>query len=43
MQASDVVVYGKETISAVVSSTPPHLSDPKDREKLKRLLEDNGI
>lgn len=45
MQASDVVVYGKKTINAVVSSTPPHLSDPKDREKLKsvdELLIDTG-
>ena len=45
MQASDVVVYGKKIINAVVSSTPPHLSDPKDREKLKsvdELLIDTG-
>ena len=45
MQASDVVVYGKKTINAVVASTPPHLSDPKDREKLKsvdELLIDTG-
>ena len=45
MQAADVVVYGKETISAVVASTPPHLSNEKDREKLKsvdELLIDTG-
>ena len=45
MQAADVVVYGKETLFAVVSSTPPHLSDVKDREKLKKvdeLLIDTG-
>ena len=45
MQAADVVVYGKKTINAVVASTPPHLSDSKDREKLKsvdELLIDTG-
>lgn len=45
MQASDVVVYGKQTLNAVVASEPPHLSDPKDREKLKgvdELLIDTG-
>ena len=45
MQASDVVVYGKKTINAVVASTPPHLSDSKDRETLKavdELLIDTG-
>ncbi|MBQ7292283.1 MAG: M20/M25/M40 family metallo-hydrolase, partial [Clostridia bacterium] len=45
MQAADVVVYGKETFPAVVASTPPHLSDKKDRESLKgvdELLIDTG-
>jgi len=45
MQAADVVVYGKETINAVVASTPPHLSAEKDREELKsvdELLIDTG-
>ena len=34
MQASDVVIYGKENINGVVASTPPHLSNAKDRETL---------
>ena len=45
LSAADVVVYGKKTINAVVASTPPHLSDPGDREKLKsvdELLIDTG-
>ena len=45
MQAADVIVYGKKTINAVVASTPPHLSDEKDRERLKgidELLIDTG-
>ena len=45
MQAADVVIYGKKTLNAVVASTPPHLSDSKDREKLKsvdELLIDTG-
>lgn len=45
MQAADVIVYGKKTINAVVASTPPHLSNEKDREKLKgvdELLIDTG-
>ena len=39
MQASDVVVYGKKVINAIVASTPPHLSDAKDRETLKKIDE----
>ena len=45
MQAADVVIYGKKTLNAVVASTPPHLSDEKDREKLKgvdELIIDTG-
>ena len=45
MQASDVVIYGKKTIFGVVASTPPHLSDVKEREMLKsidELLIDTG-
>ena len=45
LQASDVVIYGKEKIFGVVASTPPHLSSPDDRNKLKRvdeLLIDTG-
>lgn len=45
LSAADVVVYGKKTINAVIASTPPHLTDAKDREKLKsvdELLVDTG-
>ena len=45
MQASDVVVYGKQKINGVVASTPPHLSNVKDRETLlavDELLIDTG-
>ena len=45
MQASDVVIYGKKKINGVVASTPPHLSNEKDREKLlsvDELLIDTG-
>jgi endoglucanase len=45
LQASDVVIYGKEKLFGVVASTPPHLSTPDDRNKLKRvdeLLIDTG-
>lgn len=39
MQAADVVVYGKKMIYGVVVSTPPHLSDKKDEDKLKSVDE----
>ncbi len=39
MQASDVVVYGKKKIYGVVVSTPPHLADKKDEDKLKPIDE----
>ena len=45
LQASDVCVYGKKKIFGVVASTPPHLSTPEDRKKLKpigELLIDTG-
>ena len=45
LQASDVVIYGKEKIFGVIASTPPHLSTPDDRNKLKSvsdLLIDTG-
>ena len=45
LQASDVVVYGKEKIFGVVGSTPPHLQKPEDAKKLKEigdLLIDTG-
>ncbi len=45
LQASDVVIYGKETVHGIVASTPPHLSNPDDKGKLKKisdLLIDTG-
>ncbi len=45
LQASDVTIYGKEKLFGVISSTPPHLSSPEDRNKLKpigELLVDTG-
>lgn len=45
LQAADVLVYGKEVIRGVVASTPPHLQDPGDADKLvkmKDLLIDTG-
>ncbi len=45
MQASEVVIYGKETICGIVCSTPPHLKSKDDREKLTpidELLIDTG-
>ena len=45
MQASDVIVYGRKTLNAVVASIPPHLTSSEDREKLKsvdELLIDTG-
>lgn len=37
LQASDVCIYGKEKIFGVISSTPPHLSGPDDRNKHKNV------
>ena len=31
LQASDVVIYGKEKLRGVISSTPPHLSSASER------------
>ncbi len=39
LQASDVMIYGKKKIFGVVNSTPPHLSTPEDRNKLKPIQE----
>lgn len=39
LQASDVVIYGKEKIFGVVGSTPPHLQKPEDSKKLKEIGE----
>ncbi len=45
MQASEVVIYGKETICGIVASTPPHLKKAEDKDKLTpidELLIDTG-
>ena len=45
MQASEVVIYGKETIYGIVASTPPHLKSADEKGKLKgidELLIDTG-
>ncbi len=39
MQASDVVIYGKEKIFGVVGSTPPHLRRPNEGDTLKPVTE----
>ncbi len=39
LQASDVVIYGEETIFGVVGSTPPHLQKPDDAKKLREIGE----
>ena len=37
LQASDVVIYGKETLRGVITSTPPHLRGSSDSKKLTEL------
>ncbi len=44
MQASDVVIYGKEVLRGVVVSTPPHLCDGDGAlPKLDDMLIDTGL
>lgn len=46
LQAGEVIIYGKEKIYGVVGSTPPHLAQPGDADKLKSIEElyiDTGI
>ncbi len=45
LQATDVVIYGKETIRGIIASTPPHLCKDGDEKKLceiSELLIDTG-
>lgn len=45
LQASDVVIYGKEKIFGVIGSTPPHLQKPSEAKSLRaigELLIDTG-
>ncbi len=37
LQASDVIIYGKEKLRGVIASTPPHLRKPGESEKLTEL------
>ncbi len=39
MQASEVRIYGKETLTGIVGSIPPHLTNADDRNKLKPIDE----
>ena len=39
MEASDVVIYGKEKIYGVVGAMPPHLKNAKDADVLKPVTE----
>lgn len=44
LQAADVIVWGKETLRGVITSTPPHLRDPKEDvlADLSELMVDTG-
>ncbi len=39
MQASEVCIYGKETLTGIIATTPPHLTAADDRDKLKPIDE----
>lgn len=39
LSACDVVIYGKETLRGVITSTPPHLRKKEDAKKLSPLSE----
>lgn len=43
MQASDVIVYGKETLRAVICSTPPHLKNDDSLPEASEVLIDTGL
>ncbi len=43
MQASDVIIYGKEVLHGVVVSTPPHLRDDDKLPKVEDMLVDTGL
>ncbi len=43
MQASDVYIYGKETLRGVVVSTPPHLKKEDKLSDVSDLLIDTGL
>ena len=37
LQSTEVIVYGKREIYGVISSTPPHLTNPNDANKVKEI------
>ena len=39
MQASEVRIYGKETLTGIIGSTPPHLKSKESAKKLKNIDE----
>ncbi len=39
LQATDVIIYGKEVIRGVIASTPPHLSKSNEKDKLPKISE----
>ncbi|MBE6693427.1 MAG: M42 family metallopeptidase [Ruminococcaceae bacterium] len=46
LQSGEVIIYGKEKVYGVIGSTPPHLAQPGDADKLKSMEElyiDTGI
>ena len=46
LAAQDVIIWGKEPVYGVITSTPPHLSTPEDAEKAKdfdNILIDTGL
>ena len=43
MQASDVMVYGKETLRGVIASTPPHLKKDDKLPEPDELIVDVGV
>ena len=43
MQASDVIIYGKREIKAVVASTPPHLKKDDKLPEFCELVVDTGL
>lgn len=39
MSAGEVIIYGKETITGIVVSTPPHLQSANDNKKLPKITD----
>ena len=43
MQASEVRIYGKETLTGIIASTPPHLRANTAEKKLKNIFKNGKI